>query len=244
MLQYELNPKHEEPWQRGRRGSLCPPLPAGRVQSLLHESVQVGSKRFSVHAGAAFCGHEHRLGFWHGYRSGGRRSPPSFASGGDRRGSSRGATCVGTGQEYSRQRVAWLAGPGHPAEQVRQRWASLLASVRQDTAAFEKAFTAPTNELVVTGTCQAAPMFGSASPTITQADAAFAAMFLMPQQRINQWLRTEGIDPKALAGVEALARKAGTSYSAMAHHLHNLGLIAEHTRDALLEDRLSAGEER
>jgi hypothetical protein len=67
-MKYEPNPKHKEPWQRGARGSLCPP--GVDASALLAESEVDPSrpgKRFATDGERAYCGHEHAPGCWHGY---------------------------------------------------------------------------------------------------------------------------------------------------------------------------------
>lgn len=66
-MEYESNPKHSEPWQRGQKGSLCPKDIKAFVADLLAKSEQVGKQRFVVHEGKAYCGREHREGVWHGF---------------------------------------------------------------------------------------------------------------------------------------------------------------------------------
>jgi hypothetical protein len=66
---YEPNPKHKEPWQPGRKGTLCPEWSHNQALSLLRLSVPVlkGNRRYATINGVAFCGQEHRPGVWHGY---------------------------------------------------------------------------------------------------------------------------------------------------------------------------------
>ena len=67
-MQYDTNPKHSEPWQRGRRGTLCPKeIDLDVAQDLLAESVAEGKKRYAVREGKAYCAQEHESGLWHGY---------------------------------------------------------------------------------------------------------------------------------------------------------------------------------
>ena len=78
-MRYESNPKHRQPWQRGRRGSLCPEtvgLKAAR--RLLSDSEPVGDKRYAVHEGRAYCAQEHEADAWHGYPVGWREVPESL----------------------------------------------------------------------------------------------------------------------------------------------------------------------
>jgi hypothetical protein len=64
----EANPKHKEPWQPGRKGSLCPRWTTEAAQHLLDQSVVApDGKRFATAQGIAFTGQQHRAGFWHGY---------------------------------------------------------------------------------------------------------------------------------------------------------------------------------
>ena len=66
-MRYESNPKHSDPWQRGRRGTLCPPDVRPLAQQLLDASVEVGSKRYATHNGVAYCAQGNRSDVWHGY---------------------------------------------------------------------------------------------------------------------------------------------------------------------------------
>ena len=54
-MQYVSNPKHSDPWQRGRRGSLCPLEVRPLAQELLDSSVADGTKRYAMHEGKAYC---------------------------------------------------------------------------------------------------------------------------------------------------------------------------------------------
>ena len=75
-MEYESNQKHSEPWQRGRRGSLCPKEVRGIAAQLLAGSELVDAKRYAVFAGRAYCAQESRLGVWHGYPVGWKEVPP------------------------------------------------------------------------------------------------------------------------------------------------------------------------
>ena len=67
-MRYESNPKHSDPWQRGRRGARCPDnVDAEQAQRLLSASTRVGGKRYAVFEGQAFCAQRHACGVWHGY---------------------------------------------------------------------------------------------------------------------------------------------------------------------------------
>lgn len=74
-LEYKSNPKHSEPWQRGRRGSLCPKEVRPLAQKLLDASVQVGAQRYAIHEGKAYCAQEYPPGTWHGYPVGWKQVP-------------------------------------------------------------------------------------------------------------------------------------------------------------------------
>ena len=77
-MEYESNPKHSDPWQRGRRGSLCPKEVRPIAEKLLEGSELVEEKRFAVHEGKAYCAQEHRPGVWHGYPIGWKEVPPAL----------------------------------------------------------------------------------------------------------------------------------------------------------------------
>src|ERR1017187_5399202 len=67
---YEGNPKHKEPWQPGRKGSLCPKdVSVDRARELLQTSVEEGKMRFAADKGRAFCAriHDSVKNRWHGY---------------------------------------------------------------------------------------------------------------------------------------------------------------------------------
>jgi hypothetical protein len=67
---YEGNPKHKEPWQPGRKGSLCPKdVTLERARELLDSSVENGSARYAADKGRAFCARQHNRAKnrWHGY---------------------------------------------------------------------------------------------------------------------------------------------------------------------------------
>lgn len=81
-LVYEPNPKHKEPWQRGRKGALCPHWEGLDPAEMLTNSIYHGDKRFSAHNGMAFVAQRHRVRddteFWHGYPEGWEYIPTSI----------------------------------------------------------------------------------------------------------------------------------------------------------------------
>lgn len=70
-LIYQPNPKHKEPWQRGRKGTLCPHDKELFPLQMLRDSVLEGDKRYTVLDGVAFAAQCHHIEgekeFWHGY---------------------------------------------------------------------------------------------------------------------------------------------------------------------------------
>ena len=54
-LVYQSNPKHSDPWQTGKRGSLCEPEVRPLAAGLLLASVIWKEKRYAVHQGRAYC---------------------------------------------------------------------------------------------------------------------------------------------------------------------------------------------
>jgi hypothetical protein len=75
-LRYVPNPKHKEPWQRGRRGSVCPEtISEEEAQQLLAGSELIGQKRYAVHEGRAYCAQDDGIGGWHGYPVGWKEVP-------------------------------------------------------------------------------------------------------------------------------------------------------------------------
>jgi hypothetical protein len=80
---YEPNPKHKEPWQRGARGTLCPP-DADSAKLLAESEVDPDpgpdqpGRRFATDGYRAYCGHEHAPGRWHGFPVEWRKVPPAL----------------------------------------------------------------------------------------------------------------------------------------------------------------------
>lgn len=74
-LVYESNPKHGEPWQRGRRGSVCSKVEREAAAGLLKGSVSSDDYRYATMDGQAFCAQEHAPGRWHGYPIGWKEVP-------------------------------------------------------------------------------------------------------------------------------------------------------------------------
>ncbi|QLA15246.1 hypothetical protein [Desulfolutivibrio sulfoxidireducens] len=70
-LVYECNPKHKEPWQPGRKGTLCPRDKNLDPQKMLADSIIDGNKRFSTSDGIAYAAQCHKKDesteYWHGY---------------------------------------------------------------------------------------------------------------------------------------------------------------------------------
>ena len=69
-MRYQPNPKHKEPWQPGRKGTLCPPadeLSLLEAARLLQKSETIGKKRYNVHNGKAYCAQSQGGDLWHGY---------------------------------------------------------------------------------------------------------------------------------------------------------------------------------
>lgn len=65
---YEPNPKHKEPWQPGRKGTLCPKeLTLLAAAKLLVESVEHDGARWAVRDGRAFKAKPHAKDRWHGW---------------------------------------------------------------------------------------------------------------------------------------------------------------------------------
>jgi len=81
-VEYEPNPKHREPWQRGRRGTLCPNLDEAVRRELLEHSDPDGdgpeAKRYAVHEGKAYCAKPHAEGKYHGWPVKWREVPESI----------------------------------------------------------------------------------------------------------------------------------------------------------------------
>lgn len=75
-VRYESNPKHSQPWQRGRRGSLCTdPEARKNARTLLEQGEPSGGKRYAVFKGRAYCAQEHGDDAWHGHPVGWKEVP-------------------------------------------------------------------------------------------------------------------------------------------------------------------------
>jgi Zn-dependent peptidase ImmA (M78 family) len=84
------------------------------------------------------------------------------------------------------ERTAWLAGLGAGRMQVVDHWRGVLSQARElaSSAAFEGTFaSASGSPLVLEGSCEAALLFGSASPTIEEHDALALARLLLDHYR-------------------------------------------------------------
>jgi hypothetical protein len=79
-LKYAPNAKHKEPWQCGRRGSLCPKdlNIKDTILLLQKESVLHGQARYAVHSGRAFKATANHQGIWHGWPVGWVEVPESL----------------------------------------------------------------------------------------------------------------------------------------------------------------------
>jgi hypothetical protein len=81
-LRYEGNPKHKQPWQRGKRGSICPrEIDEGRAQlmlSLADVAPESPDARFAVLDGKPYCARPHTKDAWHGYPVRWREVPASL----------------------------------------------------------------------------------------------------------------------------------------------------------------------
>lgn len=75
MMVYEGNPKHKNPWQPGRKGSLCPSAMSIQPQKLLEQSILLDGKRYATCDGQCFCAQEHEPDRWHGYPVGWHEAP-------------------------------------------------------------------------------------------------------------------------------------------------------------------------
>lgn len=79
-------------------------------------------------------------------------------------------------------RTAWLAGLGTTAATALEGWRALIARMRgtASTEALDASFAPASRDgLVITGSCQAALLFGSASPSLTDEDAHILAVRLL-----------------------------------------------------------------
>lgn len=78
-MQYEPSDKHKTPWQRGKRGSLCPrSVDVADAQTMLDSSLLEGKKRYASDGSRAYCAQEHIADRWHGYPVGWEEVPPKI----------------------------------------------------------------------------------------------------------------------------------------------------------------------
>ncbi|MBF0164689.1 MAG: hypothetical protein HQM01_09365 [Magnetococcales bacterium] len=81
-LRYIPNPKHKEPWQRGKKGSLCPSWSHDKAESMLSASIphpQSNKKaRFATSNGMAFAAYPDSQGGWHGFPIGWNEVPDTI----------------------------------------------------------------------------------------------------------------------------------------------------------------------
>ncbi len=94
------------------------------------------------------------------------------------------ALAVSSLRDYGRteERTGWIAGLGFDRARMADRWRQIKdrASQLRDGEAFDAVFGGTqASELVLTGSCDAALLFGSASPTITMDDAERLATLLL-----------------------------------------------------------------
>lgn len=106
--------------------------------------------------------------------------------------------------ERTEERIAWIAGLGTAWHGIGTRWKEFrdLGKSLGSPEAFEAVFGSQrSNDVVVEGSCGAALLFGSASPTITAGDAKKLARLLLdayepsPVDRLADLALDEPIDP-------------------------------------------------
>ena len=103
------------------------------------------------------------------------------------------------------ERTAWLAGLGESRTQVVHHWRRIVSQVKEfaSPGAFEGTFVSSNgNALVLGGSCEAALLFGSASPTIEDRDALELARLLLDRYQadasdgLEDLVRDEPLDPE------------------------------------------------
>jgi hypothetical protein len=75
---YGGNSKHQEPWQRGRKGSVCNKETTAQAQALLDASAIDGKQRFATDGERAYKGAEHAPSLWHGWPVGWKEVPDAL----------------------------------------------------------------------------------------------------------------------------------------------------------------------
>ena len=115
------------------------------------------------------------------------------------------ATAALSVAERTEERVAWLAGLGATREQIVDRWRSVAARAKRSASreAFDQTFgVRREGGLVLGGTCEAALLFGSTSPTISEEDAFGLATLLLERfqseasDKLRDFARYEPIAPE------------------------------------------------
>lgn len=90
--------------------------------------------------------------------------------------------------DRAEERAAWLAGLGHSRLQVVDQWRRFVSEVKAfaDPAAFESTFASSNgSSIVLRGSCEAALLFGSVSPTIGERDAMEIARLLLGRYELD-----------------------------------------------------------
>lgn len=75
---YGGSSKHQEPWQRGRKGSMCNKETIAQAQLLLDASTIDGKQRFATDGERAYKGAEHAPSQWHGWPVGWKEVPDAL----------------------------------------------------------------------------------------------------------------------------------------------------------------------
>lgn len=103
-------------------------------------------------------------------------------------------------RDHQLRRLAWLAGLGRSVSAAVRRWKKVLADLQPYAPGPRDAvLQAGADRLVVAGTCHAALMFGSVSPTVSDDDMA----------RLTRWLVRFSSDQGDPAALQALMMRVG-----------------------------------
>ncbi|MGE3312192.1 MAG: ImmA/IrrE family metallo-endopeptidase [Limisphaerales bacterium] len=164
-------------------------------------------------------------------------------------------------KDRQKARTAILAGLGGHLADWQERWAELNRRLSERLRVAESAlkgwfFPADTDDLCVAGHCEAAVMFGSASPNLTESDVLEIAtrVFQSTESGSSEKWHASVVDPEPWTGGKEVWRdgyrlaKEWTDHSGIEvnssggvdvdQHLRDLGV---HVEDISLDDRGIAG---
>lgn len=82
-------------------------------------------------------------------------------------------------EENVDRRLSWLAGLGSLEEQIQAAWQYIRTSISEAQGRFQSLLQTEQDELVISGSCHAALMFGTLSPDVQKDDVMLLAGFMV-----------------------------------------------------------------